>query len=594
MMRLELTPWLSDLLNHLWQSTLLAAFVWLLAHTLLRNNRPHTRHVLWLAASVKFLIPFWSLVTLGSRLGLMQLAPRATQSRFYFAMDEMNRKAAPAILTSALAPAMPAPRIHFPQVVVALWACGTLFVAARWFMAWLRVRSAMRSGRLICSHEGIPVLASGSLRERGVEPGVFGLFRPAVLVPEGIEERLSGEQFDAVLAHECCHARRRDNLAAAIHMLVEALFWFYPVVWWIGKRLVAERERACDQDVARVIEPEVYAEGILNVCKFYVESPLACMSGITGADLKHRIADIMTRRSGRELDWTRKSLLGLLAFLIVPLPLVVGVLETPAVHAQTTLSSFDGRIQTSTNKQFEVATFKENMSDSPSYHLGPPAHGSVSIENIDLRRIVYSAFRTSRQMIIGPAWLDSTRYDMLCKGSDPAGTNEDVWEMMRSLLIDQFKLKYHLEKRTVPVYVLSVAKGGPKLTNPRDGQCAAEIRENKPCGGFRGSPVEVGIVNAPIGALAAILGRLLADRPVIDQTGIKGLWDGSVRWMPDNVKPEDLANIPESERPDDISLFTAIQQQLGLKLEARREPVDAVVIDNIEKPSGTSSAASPQ
>ena len=165
---------------------------------------------------------------------------------------------------------------------------------------------------------------------------------------------------------------------------------------------------------------------------------------------------------------------------MVSAPLVVGVLEAPAVHAQTTLSSFDGRIQTSTNKQFEVATFNENMSDSPNYRLGPPAHGSVTIENVDLRRIVYSAFRTSRQMIIGPAWLDSTRYDMVCKGSDPAGNNEAVWEMMRSLLVDHFKLRYHLEKRALPVYVLSVAKGGPKLTNPRDGQCAADIQAGKP------------------------------------------------------------------------------------------------------------------
>ena len=79
----------------------------------------------------------------------------------------------------------------------------------------------------------------------------------------------------------------RDNLSASIHMIVEAVFGFHPLVWWIGVRLVDERERACDEDVLRLgNERHVYAEAILNVCKYYLESPLVCVSGITGSDLK--------------------------------------------------------------------------------------------------------------------------------------------------------------------------------------------------------------------------------------------------------------------------------------------------------------------
>ena len=73
-------------------------------------------------------------------------------------------------------------------------------------------------------------------------------------------------------------------------MVVQAIFWFHPLVWWIGARLVDERERACDEDVIRLgSEPEVYAESILKTCEFYVESPLACVAGVTGSDLKKRI-----------------------------------------------------------------------------------------------------------------------------------------------------------------------------------------------------------------------------------------------------------------------------------------------------------------
>ena len=95
-----------------------------------------------------------------------------------------------------------------------------------------------------------------------LEPsGVFEFFRPVLLLPEGIAERLMREHLAAIVAHELCHVRSRDNLAAAVHMLVEAIFWFHPLVWWIGRRLVDERERACDEEVLRPgSEPEVYAE----------------------------------------------------------------------------------------------------------------------------------------------------------------------------------------------------------------------------------------------------------------------------------------------------------------------------------------------
>ena len=111
-----------------------------------------------------------------------------------------------------------------------------------------------------------------------LEPGVVGLFRPILLLPAGIAERLQPPQLEAVLAHELCHVRRRDNLTSAIHMIVEAVFWFHPLVWWIGARLVEERERACDEAVLSLaMQPHDYAEGILNVCKSYWNRPcLVC------------------------------------------------------------------------------------------------------------------------------------------------------------------------------------------------------------------------------------------------------------------------------------------------------------------------------
>src|SRR4026209_1172789 len=112
------------------------------------------------------------------------------------------------------------------------------------------------------------------------------------------------------MAQEVCHARRRDNLTAAVHMLVEDLFWFHPMVWWIGARLIAEREQACDEHVvAETAEPIAYAEGIVIICKRYVETPLMSVAGVGGADLKARIEAILSNRIGLRLTLPKRIVL---------------------------------------------------------------------------------------------------------------------------------------------------------------------------------------------------------------------------------------------------------------------------------------------
>jgi bla regulator protein blaR1 len=109
------------------------------------------------------------------------------------------------------------------------------------------------------------------LSRKSLEPAVFGVARPVLLWPAGFSERLDDAHVEAILAHELCHVRRRDNLAASLHMAVEAIFWFHPLVWWLGARLVDERERACDETVLQSgSPPQVYAESILRACEFCV------------------------------------------------------------------------------------------------------------------------------------------------------------------------------------------------------------------------------------------------------------------------------------------------------------------------------------
>ncbi len=281
----------SPLANHLWQSTLFAVIAWLLTLAL-RKNRAAVRYWIWLAASIKFLIPFSLLIDAGSQLA-WRTAPAVEQRRVSFVVDAIGRPFVSSDPGISLAGATPPPSGLPGILLLSVWLLGVAVGVIWWLRRWLHIRATQRTATLLDLNLPIPVLSSSAK----IEPGVFGIRKPVLLLPEGIAERLTPDQLEAVLAHELCHFRRRDNLTGAIHMLVETIFWFHPLVWWIRTRLIEERERACDDDVLNVVsDARVYAEGILNVCKFYLESPLVCVSGVTGSrHLKRRIEEIMAQ-----------------------------------------------------------------------------------------------------------------------------------------------------------------------------------------------------------------------------------------------------------------------------------------------------------
>src|SRR6185436_12522667 len=134
-------------------------------------------------------------------------------------------------------------------VIIAVWAAGLIGVLVLRVRTWRRIRQAMGQGTPVTHLAGLPSGITAHSLPCLLEPCVVGLARPRLLLPCGIERRLSADQLHAVIAHELCHVRRHDNVTAAIHMIVEALCWFHPAVWLIGARLIDERERACDEAV---------------------------------------------------------------------------------------------------------------------------------------------------------------------------------------------------------------------------------------------------------------------------------------------------------------------------------------------------------
>jgi bla regulator protein blaR1 len=332
--------------NHLWQSTLFAILA-AVATLALRKNQARVRHHLWLAASLKFLVPFALLVNIGSHLAKLR-GSTDTQPAFYFVLQAMSQPFHEASDSQGL---LAASLVRWlPGMVAVLWLAGFVTVIGLWWLRWRRVAAAIRGAVLVSHGREVEILrrveekfagirSPISLRssQTSLEPGIFGILRPLLLWPAGISHQLQDAHLEAILAHEVQHVRRRDNLAAATHMVVEAIFWFHPLVWWLGARLVEERERACDEEVLRLgNQPEIYAESILKTCEFCVALPLACVSGVTGADLKQRIIRIMTQRSVDELGFLKKLLLVAIGTGAMAAPIIAGLIKAPVATAQST------------------------------------------------------------------------------------------------------------------------------------------------------------------------------------------------------------------------------------------------------------------
>jgi uncharacterized protein (TIGR03435 family) len=212
--------------------------------------------------------------------------------------------------------------------------------------------------------------------------------------------------------------------------------------------------------------------------------------------------------------------------------------------------------------------------------------------------ILYAYDLTPNQLEGAPGWLDSDRYDIDAKpeaGAIPPGAHgRAVWDktklMLRTLLAERFKLVVRRETRELPIYELAIVKGGPKLQKS-DADCSANYLA---CHGFAGNPTRLSGTGVDMADLAGYLtGK--ADRPVRDNTGLQGVFDIKMQWNPFSTPPpaDDTPRSPDVEkregpRPDFASLptlDTALEQQLGLKLEARKGPVDIYVIDHVERPS---------
>ncbi len=263
-----------------------------------------------------------------------------------------------------------------------------------------------------------------------------------------------------------------------------------------------------------------------------------------------------------------------IACLSVSFAILPHAFTVPALLAQAAPEQVAA--QKAEQPAFDVSTIKPNKSGSTRSSSLITDYGTYTGENIDLKSLLSLSFGVRPDLIFGlPSWAESTRFDVSAKVVDSEVkdlttlTRQQRRAMMQALVTDRFQLKSHMETRTLPVYELMIAKGGVKF------------KESTATGGRSGISTrntELTAINSAIANFTNTLSDYL-HRAVIDKTGLTGKYDFALKWARDDSQNADVA---ADAGP---SLFTAVQEQLGLRLQSAQGPVQVLVVDQIEQPS---------
>ena len=332
---IEWTEVAISLVDHLWQSSLFILAVAMLVR-IIGPHHPTARHALWFVASIKFLVPIDFLIETGYWLG-RSLNPPAITS-----VEQFSGVLRPAshtfLLVAESGASTPTPADVLAAASLAIWLEGIAVALTLRRRQWCRltritaIAPVLAAGREVDSLRRVfgarPTRRELTIREVLVpcDPGVIGIFKPVLLWPAGLSPHINDDALDAIMAHEQCHLLRGDNLTLRMHLCVEVLFWFHPGVWWIGRKLVDESERACDQEVvSRWTSRLPYAQGLLAVCRFCLHSHSRFVSGVADSHLTQRVEHIMTTPKRRPLGKGLWSAITAVAVISVTGPVVTGV-----------------------------------------------------------------------------------------------------------------------------------------------------------------------------------------------------------------------------------------------------------------------------
>jgi uncharacterized protein (TIGR03435 family) len=463
--------------------------------------------------------------------------------------------------------------------LVATWFLGVVIFAVPIVVGLFQVRRLCRQG--VPWHEGQRAVDRLTIHARGCRPVTLlrhesipgpltcGVFRPTILVPEDAVNWSAGALRRALM-HEIAHIHRRDWMTHCVARTVCAVYWFHPLVWIAWRRLILEAERACDDAVIGRADGREYASLLISIAQRQVGEgalPILAMAG--RGDLSLRVAAL--------LDKTQRR--GEVAKGWVAAALIVALFSASTAGAVTVAQSTAATPSSGAEQSFDVVSIKRNLSGAEDIGVNVPTASAFQTVNVAMLGTIMRAYQV-KNVVGAPAWVENERYDIEAKASTKPAPDE-VNAMLRTMLKQRMNLKAHIEAREIPVYALVVAQPNHPGLKPFTGDCDANPTDPPrpsgapPCGYTWSDAIRSGGITIP--RLAGLF-DWVAGRVVVDRTGLSGRYEFTLRFSP----PSHGVGARSEERPD---LFTALQEQLGLKLEPTRAPVDTLVIDFIQRPT---------
>ncbi len=580
------------------RTSLIAAVIGLILYVL-RIKTASARHAVWTGVVLMMLL-LPAFLTWGPRASLPVLSG-ATRQTAVSVLPVVDRPASAPVAVH-VETAAPQPFLwSWPAFLAGAYLLGLCVLLLRLAIGTMRVRRLLRGA----------VLRDGRLTHAScATPITVGWVQPTVILPFDWTT-WPQTRLDAILVHEHEHARRRDPLFQWIALLNRALFWFHPLAWWLERRLSGLAEEACDAAVlARGHDARDYSEYLLDLARSVERAGTridAIGMAMPGAFLPQRIRRMLSGAPAPRISRPRMACTVAVCAVAAAI-LAAGTL----VHAQT---------RAQPGPVFEVVsvrpTARSEAGGDPGggrsgggggggYRNLPPQleHGRFNATS-DVFAIIAKAYGIQSCGLLGeitdcalisgaPDWVKKDRFDIQAKSPDDTfnytvgefleGETPQLRPMLQALLADRFHLKVHREQRQIPVYALTVGKSGPKFK-----QAAGEMVQLKD-GSFvknrsaffqdatpDGANVRLIVKNRTLREVFETLSNMI-DRPVLDRTGLTGEFDFTIEYE----KETDSPGLSTYVGP---SFFRALQEQLGLKLEAAKGPVDVLVIDHVEKPS---------
>ena len=562
------------LLHFLWQGAVIAAVY---APVRAFANRPNTRYLLGCAALLAmFVAPVTTWLALAAAAG----GPASAAAGAFRAGVTSTTLGAMVIVPAQ-------PHANFLPWIDAFWLAGVIAFSIRLAGGWVvamrlrtrGVQTASAEWHALVRRIGISRPVRFLLSPAVTAPMVIGWLRPVVLMPVATLAALPVEQIEALLMHELAHIRRHDYLVNLFQSVAEALLFYHPAVWWISGHVRAERESCCD-DIAVSLSGDVLAYATALAELDSSRAPHAAMAA-NGVTLSDRIARLL----GYPRASCRRPALGAAVALV----------------AVTAIAVF---AQSGARPKFDAAVVKP--SQEQRMQMVRPQPGRLTA-NASLKLLLQNAYSLQPfQIAGGPGWVESERYQIEATAGGNA-SRAQIFLMLQSLLEERFQLKVHRETRELPAYALMATKS-PKLPAPKSGNCAPPPPDapNEWAGGRMAPPGQgpsqlprcgdIRVMLESSGArmqggsvmmteLARTLSMVLA-RTVIDRTGYTAPFDIVLDFLPDQATSAMPPPPPGAAvDPNNPSIFAALQEQLGLRLESTKGPVDVLVIDHAERPA---------